>query len=86
MTLDSFATRFGAALAVSGLGVWVAAVTCWVSTGDAGPVVHSIHTVAGWGLAVFGAVLIVVGLAISSGVPPKARPEDPSVEVGDQAS
>ena len=81
MTLESFARRLGVALGFSGLGVWAAAAVCWSSVGDAGPVVHSIHTVAGSCLAVFGAVLIAIGVTISSGVPPRTRPEDPSVEV-----
>ena len=42
--------------------------------------------VAGWGLAVFGSVLIAVGLTISSGVHPKTLSEDPSVEVSDGIS
>lgn len=75
MTLEKLASRLGAAMAFSGLGVWVAAVVCWASVGDAGPVVHSLHTVAGWSLAVFGAVLIVIGLTISSGVPPQTSSE-----------
>jgi hypothetical protein len=83
MTLESFARRLGGAFAFSGLGVWVAAVVCWASVGDAGPVVHSIHTVAGWGLAVFGTVLIVIGLTITSGVPPEIPQDGRSVDVSD---
>jgi len=54
LTLESFASRLGVAVGSSGLGVWAAAVVWWASTGDADPVVPSIHTLAGWGLALFG--------------------------------
>jgi hypothetical protein len=86
MTLESFASRLATGLALSGLGVWVAAVVCWASVGDAGPPAHSIHTVAGWCLAVFGTVLLGIGLTISSAVPPRARPEDPGAEVSERVS
>jgi hypothetical protein len=86
MTLESFASRLGGALAFSGVGVWLAAVVCWATVRDAGPVVHSIHTVAGWGFAVFGTVLIVIGLSITSGVPAKIPQEGPSVDVSDGVS
>lgn len=86
MTLESFARRLGAASALSGLALWVAAVVCWASVGDGGSVVHSIHMVAGWSLAVFGAVLIGIGLAISSGVPARTRPEDPSIKIDGEVS
>ena len=54
LTLESFASRLGVAVGSSGLGVWAAADVWWASTGDADPVVPSIHTLAGWGLALFG--------------------------------
>jgi hypothetical protein len=56
---------------------------CWASVGDAGTVVHSIHTVAGSVLAVLGLVAISTGFAMSAAVPSaqadqiaRARPSD----------
>src|SRR4051812_39667332 len=85
MTLESFANRLALALTFSGAGVWVAAFVCWSSVGDGGPVVHSIHTVAGSVLAVFGTALIGIGLTILLGIPPRSRSEDPSVQARDSS-
>lgn len=77
MTIERFASRVGASLALGGIGLVVAAVICWASIGDGGEAVHSIHTVAGWIFAVFGAVMTGSGLAISSAVPARVNEEVP---------
>ena len=70
MTIERFALRVAASLAVGGVFVLVSAVFCWATAGD-GEVaaVHSLHLVGGWILAVFGAVMVGTGLAIGTAVP-----------------
>jgi len=74
MTLDDFVRRLGASLALSGLFVVLSAVVCWTTVGGGSDVAHTVHNMAGWVLAVFGAVLIAVGLALSAAVPPPESP------------
>jgi hypothetical protein len=75
MTIERFARRVGATLAFGGLGLIVGAVFCWATIGGGGQIVRSIHMVAGWVLAVFGAVTTASGIAISAAVPSQAGPE-----------
>jgi hypothetical protein len=70
MTIEDFTRRLGASLALSGVFLLVTAFVCWVSIGDGDGVVHSIHNVAGFVLAVFGVVFVAVGLALGAVVPP----------------
>jgi hypothetical protein len=69
VTIELFARRVSAALALSGSGLLLAALIFWFNAGSAG-VVHSIHMVAGSAVALFGVVLIIIGLAISTAIPP----------------
>ena len=67
MTIDTLARRIGVALVVSGLFLWAAAVMTWVSSGADAPVVaHTVHHVVGWVYAVFGSVLLGVGLTLTA--------------------
>ena len=72
MTIDQLALRVGAALALGGIVPLVAAVCCWATVGDGDAAVHSVHAIGGWILAVFGMVMIGMGIAIASAVPSKA--------------
>ena len=71
MTIEHLARRLGASLVFGGLGLFFAAVVSWSTVGDGGEVVRTIHTVAGSVMAVFGAVTLGIGLAISTAVPPQ---------------
>ncbi len=71
MTIEDFTRRLGASLALSGVFLLVTAFVSWISIGDGNGVVHSIHNVAGFVLAVFGVVFVAVGLALSAVVPPR---------------
>ena len=70
MTIERFALRVAASLAIGGTFVCLSAVVCWATAGD-GQVaaVHSVHVVGGWILAVFGAVMMGMGLGIGTAVP-----------------
>ena len=70
MTIEDFTRRLSTSLALSGVFLLVTAFACWISIGDGGGVVHSIHHVVGFVLAVFGVVFVAVGLALSDVVPP----------------
>jgi hypothetical protein len=70
MTIEVFTRRLSASLALSGVFLLVTAFVCWTSIGDGDDVVHSIHNVAGFVLAVFG---VAVGLALATLVPPAER-------------
>jgi hypothetical protein len=74
MTIELFVRRLAGSLGFSGVGLLIAATVFWstVHEGDVSAV-HSVHTVAGSVLAVFGVVMIVVSLALTAGVP-VARP------------
>ena len=71
MTIELFARRLGASLAVGGMGLVVAAIMCWATVGtDSGEIVHTTHRLVGWVLALFGAIMTATGLALLAG-PPK---------------
>lgn len=66
MTLEYFAQRVGAVLAICSAPVFVVAVIC-ASTGDSGDrQVQSLHHLFGLTFAVIGALLLTVGGAMSS--------------------
>lgn len=73
MTIEVFTRRLSASLALSGVFLLATAFVCWISIGDGDDVVHSIHNVAGFVLAVFGVVFVAVGLALATLVPPAER-------------
>jgi hypothetical protein len=74
MTLEILTRRLSASLALSGVLLILAALTCWISVGDGDDVVRSIHNVAGSVLAVLGFVFVATGLTLSARVP-HVRPE-----------
>ena len=70
MTIELFARRLGTSLAVSGMGLIVAAIMCWATIGAvSGEIVHTTHMLVGWVLALFGAILTATGLALLAGPP-----------------
>jgi len=68
MTIDTLARRLGVSLVVSGLFLWAAAVVAWLTScnADAPLLTHTIHHVVGWVFAVFGTVLLGVGLTLTA--------------------
>ena len=75
MTIERLALRVGGSLALGGLVPLIAAVCCWATAGDGNAAVHSVHAIGGWILAVFGMVMIGIGIAIASAVPSTALKE-----------
>ncbi|MCB0896625.1 MAG: hypothetical protein KDB43_14860 [Nocardioidaceae bacterium] len=68
MTIERFAQRLAAGLAVGGLLLLLAAFLCAVS-GDGVGVVNSVHNVGGFILASLGVFFVLVGLTVASAVP-----------------
>jgi hypothetical protein len=69
MTLEVFVRRMSVSLALSGLFLWLSAFVCWMSVGDGSDVARTVHNVTGWALAVFGSVLVAIGLVLSARMP-----------------
>ena len=69
MTVERFARRVAVSLVVGGLLVFIPAIFSWAAAQDAlDSATRSVEMLGGWVFAVFGAVMLGMGLAIAAAV------------------